>query len=365
MEGQERRLFFACRFGAASAALGRLITDHGTIDQVSLSSQVLKAYLPPSLENKSLAIKPHTLDWLQKQQWQMIALGDPDYPPLLANISDAPGVLFVRGSLTVLQTPQLAMVGARGASAEGLGNAGRFAAQLAQAGFTITSGLANGIDGAAHRGALQTGRTLAVMATGPERFYPASHQRLAEQIVENGGALVTEFPPGIRGHKRHFPQRNRIITGMSLATLVIEAVERSGSLISARLAGEQGREVFAMPGSVNNTFSRGCHQLLREGANWLETPDDVLSILPGLQHLVAAVDGDLQDDCLTHQTAKNTSEDTPPAHPLLTHFTSGINTLDDLSQRSGLAAAELTTLLTTLEIDGQIIRNAGGYALTG
>jgi len=286
--------------------------------------------------------------------WRWLAPAHDHWPALLNDIDDAPGVLFVRGNSTLLNSPQLAIVGARHASTEGLDNARRFARALATSGFTITSGLALGIDGAAHRGALQGGNTVAVLGHGPGRCYPPRHRPLAEQIVDNHGLLVTEFPPGLTPRREFFPQRNRLISGLSLATIVIEAAEHSGSLITARLASQQGREVFAVPGSIHNPLSKGCHRLLRDGANWLESEADILSAFSSLTALARST--------TTADTTGSTDDPPPTAHPLLRFFISGANSMDQLQEKSGLPVHVLAQQLSELELDGNIVRVAGGYA---
>jgi DNA processing protein len=282
---------------------------------------------------------------LDRDGWQMVSTDSPHWPDLLNDIDSSPALLFVRGNAALLGTPQLAMVGARHASAEGLDNARRFARVLAGAGFTITSGLALGIDRAAHEGALQGGATLAVLGHGPGPCYPPRNRALAEQIVDNGGALVSEFAPGLKPRKEFFPQRNRLISGLSLATIVVEAAEHSGSLITARLALQQGREVFAIPGSIHNPLSKGCHRLLRDGANWLESLQDVQAVFSSLASLA--------------ESAGHCSAGSPD--PLLRHFISGPNSIDQLHLRSGISIPELTPMLSVLEMSGQIQRIAGGY----
>lgn len=204
---------------------------------------------------------------------------DPDYPPLLREIPDPPGVLFLRGALRAQDALAIAVVGTRHATQYGIRQAERLASGLSQAGLTVVSGLARGVDAAAHRATLAAGgRTVAVLGCGVLQIYPPEHVELAEQVAKQG-ALVSESPPRMRPISGLFPQRNRVITGLSLGTVVVEAAERSGALVSARHALEQGREVFAVPGPVDSRMSRGCHQLLRDGAKLVESVDDVLSEL--------------------------------------------------------------------------------------
>lgn len=224
------------------------------------------------------------LDYLDQQpQLQCLLFDDPRYPRLLREIPKPPPMLFVRGNPDCLSLPQLAIVGSRSPSGGGNENAERFAAYLAACGLAITSGLALGIDAAAHRGALSAGGfTIAVMGTGIDRVYPSRHHQLAQAIVDGGGALVSEFPLGTSSHASHFPQRNRIISGLSGGTLVVEAAVQSGSLITASYALQHNREVFAIPGSIHNPLARGCHQLIRQGATLVETAQDIVDQLSGL-----------------------------------------------------------------------------------
>ncbi len=228
------------------------------------------------------------LRWAEKPNCHLLTLTDPAYPALLRQTTTLPPVLFVHGNVTLLSTPQIAIVGSRYPSPEGLENARRFAYSFSAEGITVTSGLALGIDGAAHHGALQnTGRTLAVMGHGLDHIYPMRHRALADRILEQGGGLVSEFPLGVKPVAAYFPQRNRIISGLSLGTLVVEAALRSGSLITARFALEQGREVFAIPGSVHSPLTKGCHALIRQGAKLVEVANDVLEELDTLFGYVA------------------------------------------------------------------------------
>ena len=221
------------------------------------------------------------LRWLEGPRRHLLMWDDPGYPALLAEVADAPPLLYVEGAPETLERPQLAMVGSRRASPAGLGTARSFARSLAQGGFAITSGLALGIDGAAHEGALEVGgATVAVLGTGLRRL-SRRHEALARRIVEGGGALVSELPLDSPPLPANFPRRNRIISGLSLGVLVVEASPASGSLITARLAAEQGREVYAIPGSIHHPGARGCHQLIRDGALLVESVGHVLEALRG------------------------------------------------------------------------------------
>ncbi|WP_178861921.1 DNA-processing protein DprA [Thiomicrorhabdus cannonii] len=224
-----------------------------------------------------------SLAWQGAQQ-HWVGWQDEDYPPLLAQIDDAPILLGVRGRVELLRDPQVAIVGSRHASKAGVNAAEDFAEFLSSQGITVTSGLALGIDAAAHRGALRgLGKTVAVVATGLDRIYPAANKALAHQIVEEG-AMVSEFPLGTKPLNYNFPKRNRIISGLSVGTLVVEAALQSGSLITAKMAAEQGREVFAVPGSIHNPQAKGCHQLIKQGAKLVESGEDVLvELAPVLQ----------------------------------------------------------------------------------
>ena len=230
-------------------------------------------------------------DWTKDIDHRVIAPGSEDFPELLARIADPPAELYVAGDVEALHLPAIAIVGSRNPTEGGRRNAYAFARHLSRAGFCIVSGLALGIDTAAHRGALDGGgKTIAVLGHGIDRIYPPQNEALAKEIVANG-AVCTEFPPGYPPRRENFPRRNRLISGLALGTLVVEAAKRSGSLISARLAGEQGREIFAIPGSIHNPMARGCHQLIRQGAKLVESADDILSELaPLVRHLLELPD---------------------------------------------------------------------------
>jgi DNA processing protein len=296
------------------------------------------------------------LDWLEQAGNHLLTLNDPDYPPLLAQIPDPPMVLYVHGKTDILGLPQLAIVGSRNPTAPGQRSATEFASHLAAAGLTITSGLALGIDTAAHRGALAIdGVTIAVMGTGLDRVYPAANKQLAHDIAENG-ALISEFPIGTAPRPENFPQRNRIISGLSLGTLVVEAAQRSGSLISARLSSEQGREVFAMPGSIHNPLARGCHALIRQGAKLVETAQDIIEELAplaaacaGLQHSETA--GEAPDLELAAD---------PEYLELLEKMGFDTITIDQLIEATGLTAAVVSSMLLQLEMSDYIASSPGG-----
>lgn len=299
------------------------------------------------------------LEWLVQDNCHLLTLIDEAYPPLLREIADAPPLLFVRGNPGVLACPQLAMVGSRNPSAGGRETAHDFARTLAATGMVITSGLALGIDTASHRAALDgAGHTIAVAGTGLDRVYPASNRELAHAIVDCGGVLVSEFPSGTLPHASNFPRRNRIISGLSLGTLVVEAALRSGSLITARLAVEQGREVFAIPGSIHNPLARGCHQLIRQGAKLVDSAGDILEELaPQLYALLAAADDEprpgadrmeLDEECLSLLAA-------------IGHETTSV---DLMVERSGLTAEAVSSMLLLLELQGFVEATAGGYART-
>jgi DNA processing protein len=282
---------------------------------------------------------------------QALAITDEHYPPLLRTIHDPPPVLYVLGDPSVLSDAQLAVVGSRRASAAGLRVAEALSGQLAAAGLHICSGLALGVDGAAHRGALRAGgKSVAVMANGIDRVYPRRHLQLAGELRQ-AGCLVTEFPPGMPPLRENFPRRNRIISGLSLGVLVVEAALPSGSLITARTALEQGREVFALPWSMLHPGGEGCLRLIRDGAKMVQTIDDVLEELGPLYAL--------QQELFAPAPAV---VDVPPdVSPLLGLIGFESVTLDELVHSYALPVAQILAELSALELAGQIERCAGGY----
>ena len=296
------------------------------------------------------------LAWLAIDGHALLTIDSDDFPPLLRETPGAPPGLFVAGDAGALWQPQVAIVGSRNASQSGLANAKSFARALAGAGLAITSGLAEGIDGAAHEAALDAGAaTIAVLGTGPDIVYPARHRALAARI-EVGGALVSEFAPGTPGRAENFPRRNRIIAGLALGTLVVEAGLRSGSLITARYAGDQGRDVFAIPGSIHHPLARGCHRLIRNGALLVESAEDIVEALrPLAMRLGAALSERLAE---TSPVARATHD--PARSRLLDALGEDALGIDALVERTGLGAAALASMLLELELDGAVAVERGG-----
>lgn len=298
------------------------------------------------------ALVERDLSWAQGANNHLVCYDDPAYPALLRQIGDYPALLYASGRLELSGETQLAIVGSRRCTPGGAKTASDFAAQLATAGFTITSGMALGIDTEAHRATLAVdGNTIAVAGTGLDIVYPAGNRRLADEIRERG-LLVSEFPLGRPAHRANFPQRNRIISGLSLGTLVVEASERSGSLISARLAAEQGREVFAVPGSIHNPQSRGCHALIRDGACLVETPADITRELGCLASYAIAAQNQAPADDLSG---------IDKAHrQLLQSIGYDPVDCDILVLRSGLTIDKLSSMLLVLELNDLIRSVPGG-----
>jgi DNA processing protein len=307
------------------------------------------------LAQERRSIEP-SLAWLSDDSnHQLLTLNDRDYPSFLRQTDSPPPLLFVIGDKQLLHQPQLAIVGSRNPTTTGLENAQEFARCLAAAGFCITSGLAQGIDGAAHRGALKSGSTIAVMGTGPDRIYPASHKNLAHQIADQA-LLITEFPPGIQARAENFPRRNRIISGLSLGALVVEATLQSGSLITARLATEQGREVFAIPGSIHNPQARGCHALIRQGAKLVESAQDIIEELGSLF-------ATLENPHEIETPSEGSEIMQRDADYQLLDQALGYDpvSVDELINRTGLTAEAVSSMLLLLELEGHVSSAPGGY----
>ncbi len=351
--------------GVGPVTLGRLLERFGhpaavlTADRSALEAAGLKPAAIDWLRRPDTEVIEADLAWLVGADHHLVAIGDPAYPPLLADISDPPPLLFVTGDPELLLRPQLAIVGSRNPSSGGARTAREFARYLAASGLGITSGLAVGIDAAAHEGALAGGRTIAVAGTGPDRIYPAANRALAHRIAERG-ALVTELPPGTGVRREHFPRRNRVISGLSVGTLVVEAAARSGSLITARTASEQGREVFAIPGSIHNPLARGCHALIRQGAKLVETAADVIEELGPLLGTLLAVPANAAGTAAATASAPD-----PEYAALLRCLGHDPVAPDTLMQCSGLAADVVSSMLLMLELEGYVEALPGGrYSLT-
>lgn len=356
--------------GLHASSLQPLLERFGSVNALLVASveQLQKASAPASFldwltrhRGQLDELLAPDLGWLDHPAHHLVPLGSAQYPPLLAQLPDAPIALYVRGDPTLLGMPQLAIVGSRNPTASGRDNAASFAAHLARCGLIITSGLAIGIDAAAHQGALDAGgKTIAVCGAGVDVAYPRTNVALAEAIERNG-ALVSEFPLGTPALKANFPRRNRIISGLSLGTLVVEAAVRSGSLITARLAAEQGREVFAIPGSIHNPLARGCHLLIRQGAKLVETADDIFaelrSLAGSLTSTVQALPEAAKPADSTGIFAPELDKDYEILLDALGFEPAGV---DVLVRRTGLGADEVASMLLILELDGRIESRPGG-----
>jgi DNA protecting protein DprA len=288
-----------------------------------------------------------TLTWLAQANNHLVTLADADYPKALLEIADPPPLLYAKGNLALLNKLSIAIVGSRNASVQGEKNAEAFAQGLAEHGLCIVSGLALGIDGAAHRGALKAkGDTIAVVGTGLDMVYPAQHRDLAHQIASSG-LIISEFPLGTLSKPQNFPRRNRLISGLSLGCLVVEANLKSGSQITARLSAEQGREVFAIPGSIHSPLAKGCHQLIKQGAKLVDSLQDIVEEL----NLNKAVNAPLAEE----KSAINQDQQT-----LLDAMAYEAVSIETLVQLTGLTVSTLSSMLTLLELEGRITGLAGG-----
>ncbi|MFZ2171191.1 MAG: DNA-processing protein DprA [Methylococcaceae bacterium] len=315
----------------------------------ALSALGLKTDIVHAIKNPDWSIIDYDLSWLNQQNNSVLTFNNANYPPQLKEIADPPPVLFVRGNSALLSLPQIAIVGSRNPSTIGRETAFNFAKTLSHYGFVITSGMALGIDAASHQGALNAkGYTIAVAGTGLDRVYPARHKDLATEIV-NTGAMISEFPPGTTAKANHFPRRNRIISGLCQGLLVVEAAKQSGSLITARMALEQNREVFAIPGSIHNPLARGCNALIREGAKLVETTQDILEELNQYNQ---------QDEKIppfTTQTILDLEQQT-----LLNRVMFSPTSIDNLVEMTGESVEVISSMLLILELQGYLEATAGG-----
>ncbi|MFJ5161913.1 DNA-protecting protein DprA [Pantoea sp. NPDC088449] len=321
-----------------------LLSDHGLSE---IQRQQFREICPRQLERTYL--------WLEHEEHHLVACIDEDYPSALTEISRRPSLLYVAGSVNALQTPQLGVVGSRHCTHYGKQWGSWFTQQLALSGLTITSGLARGIDGVAHRAALEAqGKTVAVLGSGLQHIYPKSHQSLAREIISSGGALISEFPLDMAPHAVNFPRRNRIISGLSLGVLVIEASLKSGSLVTARYALEQNRNVYALPGSLGNPGSEGTHWLIQQGALLVAHPNNILEDLHStLQWL---------PDSTSETIYSQDSDDVPlPFATVLANVGDEVTPVDVVAERAGQPVPVTAAHLLELELAGWIAAVPGGY----
>lgn len=351
--------------GLGSAGAGRLLEQFGcprrifaakggALARAGVTNDMLQAIKSPDWRGVE-----RDLRWLSEENHHLIRRGAANYPPQLAEIPTPPIVLFVAGDASVLRRPQVAVVGSRKPTHGGREVAARLTAALVECGLVVTSGLALGVDGCAHAAALAAGGlTVAVAGAGVDRIYPRRHRELAEKITGNG-ALISEFAIGTAPLPAHFPQRNRIISGLGLGVIVVEAAKRSGSLTTARHAAEQGREVFAVPGSVHNPMARGCHHLIRQGAKLVEEVGDVMEELPAACLSFSARDASPHGDALdgVGATRDALSADAWAVYTACELEAAGVDTL---VERTALTADTVSSMLLDLELKGYVASAAGG-----
>lgn len=361
MDDLAARILIARTPGLTADSLAALLAQAGgDLTEAPRGARSGGVELPPGTRSFLIAPDERSLArdraWLEDSGATIVLATDPAYPPLLRQAAAAPAALYVLGSLSILSSPQLAMVGSRSPTPAGAATAREFAAWFSRAGLTVTSGLALGIDAASHEGALRgAGASIAVFGTGLDRVYPAAHRELAARI-RACGALVSEFPPGTAPRRENFPLRNRIIAGLTLGTLVVEAARQSGSLITARLAGEAGREVFAIPGSIHSPLSRGCHQLIRQGAKLVEEAADVLTELNFL----------FSKEPLTKAQPERAHGSETAAvldkeyEMLLDALGFEPATIDSLVARTELPNESIASMLLILELEGRVASLPGG-----
>lgn len=349
------RLHFAF---LSAKQLNRLIAHFGNLENALAASRSDWLQVPKITQKQAdqfFAVDEsqiqQALDWAQQSDQTIITQQDIAFPELLREISDPPILLYVRGDLSLLTSPQLAVVGSRHASRQGLQIAEDFGEELSRVGLCITSGLAHGIDAAAHRGGLKgQGQTLAIVGTGLDRIYPAANQNLARQIAEQG-AIVSEYPLGTRPLAQNFPKRNRLISGMATGCLVVEAALKSGSLITARQAMEQGREVFAVPGSINNSLAKGCHQLIKQGAKLVESSQDILEELAPLIEFSWLNDKTTPADTNTKAPGLVLTDAQSALLNIMEYEPMG---LDELVVMSKMPASDIQSQMMMLELEGHI-----------
>jgi DNA processing protein len=334
------------RFQTPQAVLSASFSALREVVSAEVADGIMQAMAHPRL--------PAALDWLAQPDNHLLTLADRYYPKRLLEIEHPPPILYAKGNLQVLQRPGLAVVGSRHATAQGEATAEEFAASLCQAGLSVISGLALGIDGAAHRGALKAdGATIAVVATGLDIVYPARHKALAHQIVQHG-LMLSEYAPGTPSISYHFPRRNRIISGLSEGCLVVEANTDSGSLITARLAAEYGREVFAIPGSIHSPVAKGCHALIKQGAKLVESTADILSELRHVRLSEPPIfDGPIG-------SIPKWAKLPPEASAVLACMGFDPVFAEQIAVRASLTPALVSTMLTLLELEGVVAALGNG-----
>lgn len=324
------------------------------MDKATLKAQGFSAKQIAILQQTNWQAVEKELAWINESQ-HIITLADERYPARLKEIPDAPLLLYVRGNVAMLNALQLAIVGARGATPAGMQHAHAFAGHLAAKGLVITSGLAAGIDGAAHRGALaRHGITIAVAGTGLLHCYPRAHSRLAEEILQQGGAIISEFPLATPPVPTNFPRRNRIISGLCIGVLVVEAAIKSGSLVTARMALEQGREVFAIPSAISNPMAKGCHHLIRQGATLVEKAEDILEECGDIFSIFS-------EDCIPNKPDEKRVPLALQEEAILQQIDYEITPIDVIVLRSRLTASDVSSILLTLELNGYVASLPGGF----
>jgi len=334
-------------YGLGGESFRQLLSAFGTPQHIYATPVAhLKEIVKPEIA-KAIAegidnakVKP-ALDWLRQTGNRLVTLADEDYPRALLEINDPPPLLYAKGDIACLQQPTIAIVGSRNATPQGVKTTEAFAEALSEAGWCVASGMALGIDGAAHRGALRgkTG-TVAVVGTGMDIVYPARHRDLAHAIVQHG-VIISEFALGEPSKPANFPRRNRIISGLARGVLVVEANLQSGSLITARLAAEQGRDVFAIPGSIHSPLSKGCHLLIKQGAKLVDSIRDILE--------------ELGNAPIIEESGETAIS------PMLEQMGFDAVTAETLIQRCGLTSEQVSAMLLSLELDGKIASLPGGY----
>ncbi len=344
--------------GLGNAGLCQLLAKFGSPEAIfSTSVNQLREIVDDEIAHKisqgvDIEVISPALNWLQKDNTHLVTLADDAYPKQLLEISNPPAVLYAIGNLQWLNHPSIAIVGSRSATPQGEKNAEDFAENLCNHGLCVISGMALGIDGAAHRGALKAnGATIAVVGTGLDIVYPARHRDLAHKIAERG-LIISEFPLGTPSKAQNFPRRNRVISGLSLGCLVVEANIDSGSLITARLAGEQGREVFAIPGSIHSPVAKGCHQLIKQGAKLVESTQDILEELKNM------LPSDSPSGLMTKLNLKSSTS--LEASTVLDFMGFDPINFETLLALSGLTTEALSSMLMVLELESKITTLAGG-----